>query len=128
MKENQPELLAAIADAFDDQGTSPREQKLARAERQTATASNKGHGRSETRTLTSTTSLSDGYVDWPGLGQCFKLVRRRTVRLQLESNPPGRPGRTEMPLLWRWHGVPCRLQPGHAVSEAHRELPARRGD
>jgi len=79
VKENQPELLAAIADAFDDQGTSPREQKLARAERQTATASNKGHGRGETRTLTSTTSLSDGYVDWPGLGQCFKLVRRRTV-------------------------------------------------
>jgi predicted transposase YbfD/YdcC len=79
VKENQPELLAAIADAFDDEGISPRERKLAEAERQTATASNKGHGRSETRTLTSTTSLSDGYVDWPGLGQCFKLVRQRTV-------------------------------------------------
>jgi len=79
VKENQPDLLAAIADAFDDVGISPRERKLAEAERQTATASNKGHGRSETRTLTSTTSLSDGYVDWPGLGQCFKLVRERTV-------------------------------------------------
>jgi predicted transposase YbfD/YdcC len=44
-----------------------------------AAASNKGHGRSETRTLTSTTSLSNGYVDWPGLGQCFKLVRERTL-------------------------------------------------
>lgn len=80
MKENQPELLAAIADAFDDEGISPRERKLAEAERQTASAGNKGHGRSETRTLTSTTSLSDGYADWPGLGQCFKLVRQRTVR------------------------------------------------
>ena len=80
MKDNQPDLLAAIADAFDDEGTSPREQRLARSERQTAGAGNKGHGRSETRTLTSTTSLSDGYVDWPGLGQCFKLVRERTVR------------------------------------------------
>lgn len=79
MKDNQPDLLAAIADAFDDEGISPRERKLAEAERQTATASNKGHGRSETRTLTSTTSLSNGYVDWPGLGQCFKLVRERTV-------------------------------------------------
>ena len=79
MKDNQPELLAAIADAFDDEGISPRERKLAQAERQTVTVSNKGHGRSETRTLTSTTSLSDGYVDWPGLSQCFKLVRQRTV-------------------------------------------------
>jgi predicted transposase YbfD/YdcC len=80
VKENQPELLAAISDAFDDTGISPRERKLAAAERQTAAVSNKGHGRSETRTLTSTTSLSDGYVDWPGLGQCFKLVRERTRR------------------------------------------------
>jgi predicted transposase YbfD/YdcC len=79
VKENQPDLLAAIADAFDDEGTSPREQKLAGAERQSASASNKGHGRLETRTLISTTSLSDGYVDWPGLGQCFKLVRERTI-------------------------------------------------
>ena len=42
----------------------------------------KGHGRLEKRTLTSTTSLSGGkdpYVDWPHLGQCFKLVRERTV-------------------------------------------------
>lgn len=79
MKENQPELLAAIADAFDDEGISPRERRLAEAERQTASVSNKGHGRCETRTLTSTTSLSNGYVDWPGLGQCFKLVRERTI-------------------------------------------------
>ena len=31
------------------------------------------------RTLISTTSLSDGYVDWPGLAQCYKLVRERTL-------------------------------------------------
>jgi predicted transposase YbfD/YdcC len=79
------DLLAAIADAFDDEGTSPREQKLARAERQTAVASNKGHGRTETRTLISTTSLSNGYVDWPNLGQCFKLVRERTLHGQTTS-------------------------------------------
>lgn len=79
MKENQPELLAAIADAFDDEGVSPRERRLAGAERQTAASTDKGHGRVERRTLTSTTSLSDGYLDWPHLGQCFKLVRERTA-------------------------------------------------
>jgi predicted transposase YbfD/YdcC len=79
VKENQPDLLAAIADAFDDEGTSPREQKLAQRERRTASVSNKGHGRTEKRTLISTTSLSGGYVDWPDLGQCFKLVRERTA-------------------------------------------------
>jgi predicted transposase YbfD/YdcC len=85
VKENQPDLLAAIADAFDDGGVSPREQKLAEAERQTATTTDKGHGRMERRTLTSTTALSDRtggqepYLDWPYLGQCFKLVRERTI-------------------------------------------------
>jgi hypothetical protein len=58
---------------------SPRERRLAGAERQTATSTDKGHGRLEKRALTSTTSLSDGYLDWPHLGQCFKLVRERTV-------------------------------------------------
>jgi hypothetical protein len=72
-------LLAAIADAFDDEGVSPRERRLAAAERQTASTMDKGHGRLERRTLTSTTALSDGYLDWPHLGQCFKLVRERTV-------------------------------------------------
>lgn len=58
---------------------SPRERRLAEAERQTATSTDKGHGRTEKRTLTSTTSLGDGYLDWPHLGQCFKLVRERTA-------------------------------------------------
>ena len=82
MKENQPDLLAAVADAFDDEGVSPRERKLAAAERQTATSTDKGHGRLERRTLTTTTALSTGpepYLDWPYLAQCFKLVRERTV-------------------------------------------------
>ena len=78
MKQNQPELLAALVDAFDDEGVSPRERKLAQAERQSATSFNKAHGRRERRTLTSTTALND-YVDWPGVAQCFKLVRQRTV-------------------------------------------------
>lgn len=85
MKENQPDLLAAITDAFDDAGVSPRERRLAAAERQTARSTDKGHGRVERRALTSTTALSDRtggrepYLDWPGLGQCFRLVRERTL-------------------------------------------------
>lgn len=73
-------MLAAIADAFDDTGTSPRQQRLAAAERQSTGRVEKGHGRRERRTLTSTTALSHGYVDWPGLGQCFRLVRQRTCK------------------------------------------------
>jgi predicted transposase YbfD/YdcC len=57
----------------------PRQRRLARLERQTARSFNKSHGRIEKRTLISTTALND-YVDWPGVGQCFKLVRERTIR------------------------------------------------
>ena len=60
VKDNQPDLLAAIADAFDDEGVSPRERKLAEAERQAAASVGKGHGRLEKRTLTSTTALRAG--------------------------------------------------------------------
>jgi predicted transposase YbfD/YdcC len=78
VKENQPDLLAALADAFDDRGVSPRERRLAQQERRVAAGCNKGHGRFERRTLTSTTALND-YADWPGVAQCFKLVRERTI-------------------------------------------------
>jgi predicted transposase YbfD/YdcC len=78
VKENQPELLAAITDAFDDEGLSPRERRLAASERQIASSVNKGHGRTEKRTLTATPALND-YLDWPFVGQAFKLVRERTI-------------------------------------------------
>jgi predicted transposase YbfD/YdcC len=56
----------------------PRDKKRARAERQTARATSKGHGRLETRTLVSTTALND-YLEWPGVQQCFKLTRTRRL-------------------------------------------------
>jgi hypothetical protein len=40
---------------------------------------NKGHGRHERRALTTTTWLN-GYLDWPRVGQAFRLVRERVVR------------------------------------------------
>jgi predicted transposase YbfD/YdcC len=58
----------------------PRQQRLAKAERQTARSVDKGHGRFETRTLVSTTQLNEEYLDFPGAAQCFKLTRTRRLR------------------------------------------------
>lgn len=43
----------------------------------TAKTTNKGHGRLEERTITVSSMLND-YLDWPYLGQVFKLERRLT--------------------------------------------------
>jgi hypothetical protein len=58
----------------------PRQRALAGAERRTASTTDKGHGRLETRTLVSSTQLGEGYLDFPGASQCFKLTRTRTLR------------------------------------------------
>jgi len=52
---------------------------LKEREQQTASRSDKGHGRIEHRKLTSTTALHD-YLDWPGVEQVFQLQRTRTIR------------------------------------------------
>lgn len=39
----------------------------------------KGHGRFERRTLTTTVALNT-YLDWPGVGQVCRVVRERTIR------------------------------------------------
>jgi hypothetical protein len=62
----------------------PREQRQAAAERQEACSADKGHGRLERRTLTSTVVLS-GYLDWPKAAQVFKLVRERTIHGEFSS-------------------------------------------
>jgi predicted transposase YbfD/YdcC len=56
----------------------PHERRRLAVERQTATSTTKAHGRTETRTLTSTNALVD-YVDWPEMAQAFKLERTRVV-------------------------------------------------
>jgi predicted transposase YbfD/YdcC len=75
-KENQPELQATIAHLFEPEpvtkGFSPIPTDF-----KTATTVNKGHGRLEKRTLTSSAMLKD-YLDWPYLEQVFKLERRFT--------------------------------------------------
>lgn len=39
----------------------------------------KGHGRLERRTLTTTTALN-AYLDWPAVGQVFRLERERRMK------------------------------------------------
>lgn len=58
----------------------PRQQRRAEAERQTASTVDKGHGRLEVRTLVASTQLDEQYLDFPGVKQCFKLTRKRTLR------------------------------------------------
>jgi hypothetical protein len=56
----------------------PQQARLTEQDQQRASSFNKGHGRIERRTLVTTTVLQ-GYSDWPGLQQAFRLERQRTV-------------------------------------------------
>lgn len=55
------------------------QQRLWGEDVRTARTCDKGHGRVETRTLATTTWLN-GYLDWPQVGQVFRLVRERRVK------------------------------------------------
>ena len=81
VKENQPGLLREIQLEFytDPSGGSPYGLRERPADRQTASTLDKGHGRLERRTLTSTTSLT-GYLNWPGVKQVCRIERERTVK------------------------------------------------
>lgn len=52
-------------------------------ERERATSVDKGHGRIERRTLTSTTVLN-GYLDWPGVQQVCRIERERRIGAKRE--------------------------------------------
>lgn len=45
-----------------------------------ATTRDKGHGRAERRTITTTTWVNDYLPRWPGVAQAFRVERARTVR------------------------------------------------
>jgi predicted transposase YbfD/YdcC len=72
-KDNQPRLRADLERLFLPEvcgpGSSPHPTDFA-----VARQSDKGHGRIELRTLT-TSSLLHGYLDWPAVAQVFKLER-----------------------------------------------------
>lgn len=73
-KDNQPTLRRDIEAWFAPEshvkGFSPVSKDF-----QTAHTVDKGHGRREARTLT-TSSMLNAYLDWPGVAQVFKLERR----------------------------------------------------
>jgi predicted transposase YbfD/YdcC len=77
VKDNQPatrqavEQLFAPAPPIPGWNQPPTDFRIART-------ANKAHGRLEERTLTASSLLND-YLDWPGLGQVFKLERRFTT-------------------------------------------------
>jgi hypothetical protein len=78
VKANQPELLGDLQGWFDTEvklipgmGCPPKDFR-------SATLTNKGHGRIEVRTLTTSSQLND-FLDWPFLQQVFRLERKVTL-------------------------------------------------
>jgi predicted transposase YbfD/YdcC len=79
VKGNQPQLLQDLQDWFDPHvdllpgmGSPPKDFC-------SETITNKGHGRLEVRTLTTSSQLND-FLDWPFLQQVFKLERHVTIQ------------------------------------------------
>lgn len=73
-KGNQAGVEEAIQHLFSEEKRSPGF-ALTPTDFQTAQTVNKGHGRLEKRTITTSSMLKD-YLDWPYLEQVFKLERR----------------------------------------------------
>jgi predicted transposase YbfD/YdcC len=74
VKENQPQLREDITAAFEPVPCVPCFNEGVR-DQPTAKTLDKGHGRIEERTITTTIELKD-FLDWPGAEQVFKLHRR----------------------------------------------------
>jgi len=75
-KGNQAEIQETIAHLFEPEPVSPGFSPTP-TDFKSATTINKGHGRIEKRTLTSSSMLKD-FLDWPHLKQVFKLERHFT--------------------------------------------------
>ena len=75
VKENQPTLRADIAQVFTGDDRTVLGGHVAN-DFQTSRTVEKGHGRRETRAIT-VSSVLNGYSDWPGMAQVFRLERQR---------------------------------------------------
>jgi predicted transposase YbfD/YdcC len=78
VKANHPQLLQDVHDWFDTEvslipgmGCPPKDFR-------STTLTNKGHGRLEVRTMTTSSQLND-FLDWPFLQQVFRLERQVTI-------------------------------------------------
>jgi len=78
VKGNHPQLLQDLQDWFDDKVPLLPGQGCPPKDFQSASLTNKGHGRLEVRTLTTSSQLND-FLDWPFLQQVFKLERTITI-------------------------------------------------
>lgn len=73
VKENQPQLYKNIQALFAPQHPKPGFGKI-QTDFLSAQTVNKGHGRIETRTIT-TSEMLNPYAGWPGLAQVYRLQR-----------------------------------------------------
>jgi predicted transposase YbfD/YdcC len=109
VKGNQPELVRAIIDQFAAPHWLPHEQAVEYARHRTI---EKGHGRLETRTLETATTLR-GWLRWPDAEQVCKRTCRRVIlttgEIQEEvsyavtSLAPDLAGPAMLERLWRGH-------------------------
>ncbi len=87
-KDNQAQLKEDIAHLFAPQECPPATSPLP-TDFQSATRHNYGHGRYETRTITTSSMLKD-FLDWPYLEQVFKLdyraVNLKTGQVQTQTH------------------------------------------
>jgi predicted transposase YbfD/YdcC len=74
VKENQLHLYSAIQRLFAPENPKPGFGKI-ETDFLTAHKTNYGHGRLEKRTIQTSAMLND-YVDWPGVGQVYRLERK----------------------------------------------------
>jgi len=74
VKENQAQMYQAIQCLFAPDQPKPGFGKIA-TDFQTAKQVSSGHGRIEIRTIQTSEMLND-YLDWPGLGQVYRLERK----------------------------------------------------
>jgi predicted transposase YbfD/YdcC len=74
VKTNQPRLYENIERMFAPENPKPGFGKIS-TDFQSETKVNYGHGRLEKRTIQTSSMLND-YLDWPGLGQVYRLERK----------------------------------------------------
>jgi predicted transposase YbfD/YdcC len=80
VKENQPRLYDDIQHLFAPDKPKPGFGKIT-TDFLTAAKTNSGHGRLEKRSIQTSAMLND-YLDWPGVGQVYRLERKFSWRRQ----------------------------------------------
>lgn len=109
VKANQAKLAATIADAFTFR---PWQSAADPPEVQQHRTINKGHGRMEWRTLTSTTALNE-YLDWPDAQQVLRRQSRRVllktgeitdkITYAITNLPRSMADAAQLERIWRGH-------------------------